>query len=38
MIVLLAKAELEQLVDAGGSEKRNQVLKELVRQAVVRGS
>jgi ActR/RegA family two-component response regulator len=38
MIVLLAKAELEQLVCAGGSEKRNQVLKELVRQAVVRGS
>ena len=38
MIVLLAKAELEQLVGAGGSEKRNQVLKELVRQTVVRGS
>ena len=38
MIVLLAKAELEQLVCAGGSEQRNQVLKELVRQAVVRGS
>ncbi len=38
MIVLLAKAELEQLVGAGGSEQRNQVLKELVRQAVVRGS
>lgn len=38
VIVLLAKAELEQLVGAGGSEKRNQVLKELVRQAVVRGS
>lgn len=38
MIVLLAKAEIEQLVGAGGSEKRNQVLKDLVRQAVVRGS
>ena len=38
MIVLLAKAELAQLVGAGGSEKRNQVLKELVRQTVVRGS